>query len=149
MLRASKFLRHKSTLRNLFVTAAPKDITENIAPVKSIEDNDGVTEVYIVRRPKGRKNHSIPLSERLKTMKLENDPLNNEASQTKPYTNAVDDSEWHTIPSQAQYERKLYTLYSTERERKRLKKRKYIGVEPPKEVPVASLAHDLQKVLFK
>lgn len=122
MLRASKFLRHKSTLRNLFVTAAPKDITENIAPVKSIEDNDGVTEVYIVRRPKGRKNHSVPLSERLKAMKLENSALHNEDSQTKSYTNAVDDSEWCTIPSQAQYERKLYTLYSTEKE-KETKKR--------------------------
>ncbi|KAI9252762.1 mitochondrial protein Pet127-domain-containing protein [Helicostylum pulchrum] len=126
MLRASKFLRHKSTLRNLFVTATPKDITENIAPVKSIEKDDGVTEVYIVRRPKGRKTHNVSLSERLKNRKLENSPLNKEASKTKPYTNAEDDSEWYTIPSQAQYER----------------------VEPPKEVPVATLAHDLQKVLF-
>jgi hypothetical protein len=85
--------------------AKETSITKDIQPVKSIEDKDGVTEVYIVRRLKsGKLEHvnatknkpnekttKVPLLERLKNLTKER---------------AAGDSSWTHIPREVQYKRK-------------------------------------------
>ncbi|KAI7877079.1 mitochondrial protein Pet127-domain-containing protein [Mucor mucedo] len=88
---------------------------------------NGVTEVYIVRRSKDGKRKD-PLSKRLHDLTKANQTETTEAQNVNvPITPTNQgDQKWTSIPTQAQYER----------------------VKPPQNVPVATLAHGLQKVLF-
>lgn len=123
-----------------------KSITEDIQPVKSIEDKDGITEVYIVRRNKngkleridptknkGKNNKSKKnkprkpsLLERLQNIRDNPSPPAPEAAVVAQKGEESKDPSWIRIPSDIQYHR----------------------VKPPNNVEVAKLAHGLDRVLF-
>lgn len=98
MLRARQYVRHEPSLIRSFYATTEKIKT---APVKSVENRDGVTDVYIVRYPKANKKNHIPLSQRLKAI------IKGVIASPNPKKDTEDYTDWHNIPSQVQYERKF------------------------------------------
>lgn len=103
--------QHRPCLTRLFTTKAnPAAIKNEHKPVKSIEDKDGITEVYIVHRSKnGRKKK--PLSLRLQaltgTHKAEIPELESLETHVPDSSIETGGQKWTSIPNQVQYERKI------------------------------------------
>lgn len=111
MLRYKHVLQqqYRPCLNRCFVTkVSPEVISEDLKPVKSIEDKDGITEVYIVRRTDGKKKS---LATRLKTLTENNQKDTEETKKAKVSNTEIKqgDQKWTNISNQAQYERKRST----------------------------------------
>lgn len=102
------------------ITKDKKSSTKHLQPVKSIEDKDGITEVYIVRRLKSGKLEQVkskasnnpslpkkkaPLSQRLN--QITTDSKNDNNPPDLKNDNNPPDPKWTQIPREAQYKRKL------------------------------------------
>lgn len=132
--------RNKPCLTQCYTTLSQnrKSITEDIQPVKLIEDKDGVTEVYIVRRNKNGKlehidpNNNIGKNNKSKKNKPKKPSLlerlqnikDNPSSNTPPEAIVAqgekesEDLSWIRIPSNLQYHRKHLLNKSLKRKAK-------------------------------